>query len=388
MVAVSTRIVQLLVAVSIICGTAVIAIMSYVQLTDGRTFVLDSTMPMSKIFQQLTFLSNSSSNRSNASEVHVNVHEEPLVVLFWTKYFGQPIENEIPTGLLKCGDVQCFVTSNKTFFGKSRALVFHGRASDLVKGISTAQSFPRSNKQFWIYMNRETPTHTYVTIPDNVFNWSMTYKLDSDIYYPYGEVHIGKHKDGFDKSKNYLEGRTKFVMTVISNCHLAIHRMNLIEKLKKHCDIDIFGKCGSPCIDCFSRINQYKFYLAFENTICTDYLTEKTYRNALDKGIVPVILSGANLSNPIIIPPGSYIDASKFSTALELAEYLKKVGSDPSLYNKFFEWRNHWNIKISDVTTSSCRICQKIHMKSLINKSLPDNMSWFSRSDCKGYKVW
>jgi alpha-1,3-fucosyltransferase len=335
-----------------------------------------------EILQHLTFPSNSSNTATSV------VHEEPLVVLFWTKYFGQPIENEIPTGLLKCGDVQCFVTSNKTFFGKSRALVFHGSAHKLMNSIAVAQLLPRSNKRFWIYMNRETPINTLVKVPDNFFNWSMTYKLDSDIYYPYGEVHIGKHKDGFDKSKNYLEGRTKFVMTVISNCHLAIHRMNLIEKLKKHCDIDIFGKCGSPCIDCFSRINQYKFYLAFENTICTDYLTEKTYRNALDKGIVPVILSGANLSNPIIIPPGSYIDASKFSTALELAEYLKKVGSDPSLYNKFFEWRNHWNIKISDVTTSSCRICQKIHMKSLINKSLPDNMSWFSRSDCKGYKVW
>jgi alpha-1,3-fucosyltransferase len=211
----------------------------------------------------------------------------------------------------------------------------------------------------------------------------MTYKLDSDIYYPYGEVHIGKHKDGFDKSKNYLEGRTKFAMTAVSNC--VNHRMKLYWKLKRHCDVDVFGKCGMQCNGCLasSKIHQYKFYLAFENTICTDYLTEKTYRNALDKGIVPVILSGTNLSNPFIIPPGSYIDATKFSTALELAEYLKKVGSDPSLYNKFFEWRNHWNIKISDVTTSSCRICQKIHMKSLINKSLPDNMSWFSRSDCR-----
>ncbi len=54
-----------------------------------------------------------------------------------------------------------------------------------------------------------------------------------------------------------------------------------------------------------------------------------------------MIFSGADLSNPEIVPQGSYIDGTKFAGAKELADYLKQVGSDPKLYNKFFEWRDY-----------------------------------------------
>ena len=49
-----------------------------------------------------------------------------------------------------------------------------------------------------------------------------------------------------------------------------------------------------------SLLPKYKFYSFFENAISEDYITEKTYRNALMNKIVPVIISGANLSNPAV----------------------------------------------------------------------------------------
>ena len=77
--------------------------------------------------------------------------------------------------------------------------------------------------------------------------------------------------------------------------------MRLINNLKKHIDIDIYGRCGKPCKpNCFSLLPKYKFYSSFENAISEDYITEKTYRNALMNKIVPVIISGANLSNPAV----------------------------------------------------------------------------------------
>ena len=53
--------------------------------------------------------------------------------------------------------------------------------------------------------------------------------------------------------------------------------------------VDVFGKCGEEnCgpanggesnLECDAMIEKnYKFFLAFENSICTDYVTEKFFR--------------------------------------------------------------------------------------------------------------
>ena len=40
-----------------------------------------------------------------------------------------------------------------------------------------------------------------------------------------------------------------------------------------------------------------KFYLSFENSICTDYVTEKFFRIAQLENVVPVVYGGADISN-------------------------------------------------------------------------------------------
>jgi alpha-1,3-fucosyltransferase len=37
----------------------------------------------------------------------------------------------------------------------------------------------------------------------------------------------------------------------------------------------------------------YKFYLSFENSLCSDYVTEKFWK-ILNFNIVPIVLGGAN----------------------------------------------------------------------------------------------
>jgi len=64
-------------------------------------------------------------------------------------------------------------------------------------------------------------------------------------------------------------------------------------ELGKYIQLDIYGSCGTlsctrysggspgqdPCSNMLRK--DYKFYLAFENSNCRDYITEKLYWNAL-----------------------------------------------------------------------------------------------------------
>ena len=65
-------------------------------------------------------------------------------------------------------------------------------------------------------------------------------------------------------------------------------RLNYAKELGKYINVDIFGACGTnrcprtSAARCFSLLDkEYKFYLAFENSNCQDYITEKFFVNGL-----------------------------------------------------------------------------------------------------------
>ena len=57
------------------------------------------------------------------------------------------------------------------------------------------------------------------------------------------------------------------------------------KELQKYITVDIYGSCGplkcwgDQCDDTLD--NDYKFYLAFENSLCYDYITEKFARGLM-----------------------------------------------------------------------------------------------------------
>ena len=52
-----------------------------------------------------------------------------------------------------------------------------------------------------------------------------------------------------------------------------------VRELQRYIDVDVFGKCGMWFDDEDDpRFNdKYFFYLALENSLCEDYITEKLY---------------------------------------------------------------------------------------------------------------
>ena len=110
--------------------------------------------------------------------------------------------------------------------------------------------------------------------------------------------------------------------------------MEYVQNLQKYIRIDIFGKCGNyPCANksgifpCDYKVGQnYKFYLAFENSICVDYVTEKLFNTFL-LPIVPVVLGGANYER--FAPPNSYINVAEFDSPKHLANYLIYLDQHP-----------------------------------------------------------
>lgn len=153
--------------------------------------------------------------------------------------------------------------------------------------------------------------------------------------------------------------------------------------------VDIYGKCGTfECLDtfpndkCIESIGQdYKFYLAFENSNCADYITEKLYRNALKRNILPIVLGARREDYERQAPHGSYIFFEDFDSPKALAEYLHKLDKDDDLYNAYFKWKgtgevlNMWDLLL-------CRVCAMLHDDYSTSPHWYENINdwWFDRN--------
>ena len=212
------------------------------------------------------------------------------------------------------------------------------------------------------------------------FNWTMTYRSDSTFPIPYariervmplpapiGSSQLNRYIKYFGQKAakmspgngNMAEGKVGLAVQFVSNCHSYSRLEAYVRELRRYVPIDIYGKCGEfKCSgdkndiqesnnhlrngnkqntgktistnvnnhgtwDCHKLVaTKYKFFLAFEDSVCKDFVTEKFFAmfNG-DLDMVPVVLGGGNYSE--IAPPNSYIDASKFQSPKALAHHLK-----------------------------------------------------------------
>ena len=225
------------------------------------------------------------------------------VLLIYTVFFGKAkwirdrdncgFENKFLFAANKCLSGDFELTYDKQRFEESDLVVFHARNMPSVDHLRTLLK-NRSTSQRWVYALWESPNATPNPGPLNgLFNSTWTYRSDSDFWSPYGSYEELSEEEKMNEIKNipdYSQGKTELVAWMVSNCG-AQPRMAFAETLKKYIKFDVFGRCsgkfGQPkgCGNLTACLKTFKFYLAFENALCEDYITEK-YWGRLGKTLV------------------------------------------------------------------------------------------------------
>ncbi|XP_018017388.1 glycoprotein 3-alpha-L-fucosyltransferase A [Hyalella azteca] len=205
---------------------------------------------------------------------------------------------------------------------------------------------------------------------DGLIDYTMGYRLDSDIVRTSGAVHF---KLNSEKLKNdvlqnpnpHPMKKRRMAAWFVSNCkHASSNRMELTKVLQQHgLQVDIYGACGSlQCgtkrtEECYKMVEQeYKFYLSFENSLCNHYVTEKFF-TLLRYDVVPVTYGlGQELTGA---PKDAYIDVFDFPDVQTLAAYLLYLDSNATAYNEYFRWKQFYEVKkILGESRVCCKLCE------------------------------
>ena len=291
----------------------------------------------------------------------------------------------------RCHRSDCRTTLNRSEIDKADVVVFFGRL------LSTIPEIPkrRNDRQLFLYLNTEPPPKAYgVTQRLGLeINITVSYRRDSFIRWPYA-VTLPKTKEDspyVPLSEDQLANKTRPVAWMVSRCNrVSTVRSEYVRELTKYIQVDIYGACGNyscpkfeekACMELLEE--KYKFYLAFENSICDDYITEKSFRT-LGYNLVPVVMGGGNYTRDL--PPHSFIDTKEFSSPRHLAQYLHYLSRTPTKYLEYFQWKKDFKIRRQDRNGDYvfCKLCEILHDPATRYLSNFDVADWWEDNHC----VW
>ncbi|XP_053149192.1 3-galactosyl-N-acetylglucosaminide 4-alpha-L-fucosyltransferase FUT3-like [Hemicordylus capensis] len=295
-----------------------------------------------------------------------------LTILLWTWPFG------VHSTIQKCskllGIPDCHITANRSWYHKADAVLIHHR--DVCYSPRKLPQVPRPPFQRWIWYNLESPSASpNMSFMDNHFNLTMSYRRDSDIFCPYGLLEVLTEPQNVT-----IPPKSKLVAWVISNWNPASHRVKYYKELKKYIQVDVYGQghLTLPQDKHLSTLSQYKFYLAFENSIHEDYITEKLWKNSLLSEVVPVVCGPPRKNYERYLPPDAFIHIDDFPSAKDLANFLKELDRNATRYQSYFQWRT-W-LKPSGQMSFSlhyCKACRALQTTPFHFQTIPELSKWF-----------
>ena len=275
--------------------------------------------------------------------------------------------------------------------------------------------------QKWLFYNTEAPRiynrFQHLGRHLNSFNLTLTYTHGSDIVKPYGICLPRRHTIEKDPksvtdyirkiygkltdetpwlsreikyaSYNRAKGKSRLAAWMTSDCGLTNknRRSEYVKLLQRYVTVDIYGECGtfkcksSVGKECDAHLSKtYKFYLAFESSLCSEYITEKVWAR-LEGDIIPIVLGGAEYEK--YLPKHSYINVKDFSSPEKLATYLKRLDKNDTLYNEYFNWKKAYTCHNSVPGNSmACSICRHANENINNRETAPNIKQFWSRDMC------
>lgn len=334
------------------------------------------------------------------------------LILSWAPRFGDysfSFGHGTPEDFKKagCKYTNCEIIKRRWLYPLQRidAFLFHGFEDyEILFGTPRV----RFDHQIYIFYCVESVRRSYIAERRrNFFNMTFTYRLDSDIAWPYFGVYDAETEELVAPSFNpqwistmvlkgskvqqdidaLIASKTHTAAWLVSNCHSVSGREEYVKKLQElGIDVHIYGACGTyKCPfseNCKKIISKYYFYIAFENSLCEDYVTEKTI-TAFESGSVPAVLSGANLTR--FLPPNSYLDAQELGP-VELAKEMKRLMADKKSYAEKLYWRQRYKVaKYTYLTEKTghhpfCSVCEAVNTGKVITKRNKEVLDWWHSS--------
>ena len=303
--------------------------------------------------------------------------DQTKLILYYTKFFGNAYWYNSGQKGVYANDLNpqhcpipvntCRVTTDRKLFAHSDASLIHLRESI---NYDRLVQLPRRTNQRMVFFLKESPVHSPVLsskLHGQIFNYTQTYRPDSDItattlrdlfwLFDY-VVHPDYNFQAILESKK----PGKILVAVVSNCGGTSSRLPYIKELQQYISVDVFGNCGKRCpnvSDCRQyAYSKYKFYLAFENSLCDEYVTEKFFFALNSARVIPVVLGLARYD--AYIPSSAYIDVRNFSSPQALASHISYLDRNNSAYLEYFRWRQYAvHIQLPKYI---CELCLKLFL--------------------------
>nr|CAB3247561.1 alpha-(1,3)-fucosyltransferase 6 [Phallusia mammillata] len=336
----------------IVTCTSTVVSLIFLYLTSQHNYV--TVVPAN---QDRDFPAKISTSTNQSRPINVTSKPRHPLILYWGLPWGAA--GYTPADGTMIDD--CYVTNDRQKLSQSDIVVFH---YTVINKRLIPWKLYRTADQVFVWWSAENPAilkHAGVDLSlydGGFFNWTWTYRLDADVYRGYG--YRGKVIDAVAKGTKAIDDvikkKRKLAVWFVSKCGAtrgAQKRLEYSQKLvEAGLDLERIGKCfnnqhlmpkGSKNFR--ETLRQYKFYMAFENSInCTDYVTEKFWFNALKNDAVPVVWGTPKRDLLRVAPPDSFIHVEDFSTPDLLAKYLNFLNRNQTEYRKYFRWREDESI--------------------------------------------
>ncbi|EPB73046.1 fucosyl transferase [Ancylostoma ceylanicum] len=311
----------------------------------------------------------------------------PLIVA-WTRYFSHTLKEPL-LGTLKNCRYQCeFIDRREqALYNRSAsAYVMHGR--DL-----NVSDLPKTGPEHMnVLFLLESPHHSgsaiyrVLTAVRRKKRGSLIFVSNCHTSSKREDIISGSH---FEKTTSFRSDTNDVVvykknMKKDRSSPMIIHerKENKLHKIKlgRFTEVTVRGgcekqllvdkslassSCKSECSD-NELIANHRFYIAFENSICNDYITEKFFMRA-SQMLVPVVMRRRYYERAGI-PPRAFIALDDFRNVKEMGQYLNYLRNNDTEYMKYFEWTAHFRKPSMYHSNALCKLCEDIYNgKKIVN---------------------